>query len=308
MKPDPTLFLGKHAALLSGIEVGLGSVLHGFRMPFSGQFLSLNQIFLLTRALEKSRHIHPVPALVPATISNISAVLKSLSPAGKKLTPMLAISAQGFLYSLGPMLFGVGWTGTIVGSLLSGLWAFVQPLLLYYILFGHTLIQIGEYYYEKTQEAFPFDSSELLLVLSIIVGIKLSFSIVAVILAKKMSEPSTNKYQDHLLSLTKLRRGDLGAVTDQRGSVRRGMIFAFKDLCHPLFFISLLATLFFFLYAEATTSTIIWALLRPIAVGFIGFFMIRVIDFEKMIRGQGGRRFPHFANALQEAIRELKKR
>ena len=34
--------VGTHAAMLSISEVGLGSLLHAFHIPFSGYFLSLN--------------------------------------------------------------------------------------------------------------------------------------------------------------------------------------------------------------------------------------------------------------------------
>ena len=35
------------AALLSLTEIGLGSLLHSFKIPFAGHFLSLNQGFIL---------------------------------------------------------------------------------------------------------------------------------------------------------------------------------------------------------------------------------------------------------------------
>lgn len=43
--------LGREAAALSLVEIGLGSILHGLKMPFTGYFLSLNQGFFLSRAV-----------------------------------------------------------------------------------------------------------------------------------------------------------------------------------------------------------------------------------------------------------------
>src|SRR5688572_22233186 len=134
------LFVGRHAALLTVVEVGLGSLLHGLRIPLSGQILSCNQGFLLCRAVkeagpdERSRFL-------PATISNVAALLKSLSPAGKKLTPMLAISSQGLLFSLGCILLGPNFLGCLLGISLLSLWAFAQPILIAYVLFGSVLFQ-----------------------------------------------------------------------------------------------------------------------------------------------------------------------
>ena len=76
-----------NAALLSGSEIGLGSVLHGLKIPFSGHFLSLNQGFILSRATIKSKNVKN-SKFIPISISNISSLLKTLAPAGKKLTPL----------------------------------------------------------------------------------------------------------------------------------------------------------------------------------------------------------------------------
>jgi hypothetical protein len=74
--------IGKKAALLSIVEIGLGSFLHAFSIPFAGHFLSLNQGFILTRAAIETNDRRS-----PGIISAVAALLKSLSPAGKKLTP-----------------------------------------------------------------------------------------------------------------------------------------------------------------------------------------------------------------------------
>jgi hypothetical protein len=57
--------------------------------------------------------------------------------------PGLAISAQGFLYTLGIWIFGRTLPGAILGSMLSGMWAFLQPLAGAYILFGATFFRAG---------------------------------------------------------------------------------------------------------------------------------------------------------------------
>ena len=52
-KPQPSArieLIGKYSAGLSLIEVALGSLLHALHIPFAGNFLSLNQGYLLCRA------------------------------------------------------------------------------------------------------------------------------------------------------------------------------------------------------------------------------------------------------------------
>lgn len=106
--------IGIHATALSLSEVGLGSIMHALHIPFTGTLLSLNQIFLLTRSLSqvslKSRTFSPF------SISASAALIKCLTPIGKKLTPMLAICMQGMLYNLGILCFG----NTLLGRLIGG--------------------------------------------------------------------------------------------------------------------------------------------------------------------------------------------
>ncbi|MGZ3720341.1 MAG: hypothetical protein ACXWR1_18480, partial [Bdellovibrionota bacterium] len=140
--------IGKYSAALSVIEVALGSVLHSFHIPFSGNFLSLNQGFLLCRASVEARQGNL--GRVGYGISNVSAVLKSLSPAGKKLGPMLSLSVQGLLFSAGEFLFGSNLAGWMLGMALLSLWTFIQPILTYYLFFGSELFKALGYLVEKT--------------------------------------------------------------------------------------------------------------------------------------------------------------
>ena len=115
-----------YATIQSLVEVGLGSFLHAFHIPFSGHALSLNQGLILTQACQKTESRKEA---VTATngIAIITAILKSLSPMGKRLTPMLAISMQGFLFSLGILILGNNILGMILGISLLSLWGFAQP-------------------------------------------------------------------------------------------------------------------------------------------------------------------------------------
>src|SRR3989344_4245633 len=146
--------LAHDAAILSAVEVGLGSVLHAFHIPLAGQLLSLNQIFLLTRS---SHAIFPNSAsrTAPFTISCVAALLKALSPAGKKLTPMIAIAMQGGLFSSGLLLLGANPLGFLFGATLSGLWAFLQPALILLLIFGSTLVDSAKYFLEKVAALLP---------------------------------------------------------------------------------------------------------------------------------------------------------
>ncbi len=90
----------EYTVLLGCTEIGFGSIVHGLRIPMGGHALSVNQGIVLTLAAKKCSS-GAEAAKYTNTISIYSSILKSLSPAGKKLTPMLALSCQGILFSFG---------------------------------------------------------------------------------------------------------------------------------------------------------------------------------------------------------------
>lgn len=135
MKTDGTK---RYAAVLSLTEMGLGSLLHSLHVPLAGHALSLNQGAILTFALKRAENRRKAVE-GSAAISLAAAGMKALSPAGKRLTPMLGISVQGFLYALGTALGGRNLAGAVLGMALLSVWAFAQPVLLAWIIFGKEL-------------------------------------------------------------------------------------------------------------------------------------------------------------------------
>ena len=115
----------RYTTELTLMEIGLGSFLHSFHIPFSGHLLALNQCFILNRAVIVGRN--SASPFLAMTISNTAAILKTLSPRGKRFTPMLAISVQGLLFNLGLLLFGAHFLGRCIASMLLSLWPMVQP-------------------------------------------------------------------------------------------------------------------------------------------------------------------------------------
>jgi len=257
-----------NAALLSAVEIGLGSFLHAFHIPMAGHFLSLNQGLLLSRAALRTK-----AKALPLESSNISAVLKSLSPAGKKLTPMLAISAQGGWLSLGIGLFGLNPIGLSIGMLFLGLWAFLQPLAIAYLLFGNNLIEALKALVEGLEKSFGVSFELTWKLVAVLVGAKIVLSLVIVALAYRIPETSYDRY---LAALLKFRRERARPVEGHPAWL------ALKDLLNPLFLFSLLLTIAFFLWADSPKSVVLWGLFRPIAGGFLLFFLFRVLPVERL--------------------------
>lgn len=298
MNPEPyNAYVGRHSALLSLVEIGLGSLLHSLRIPLSGQFLSCNQGFLLCRAVRNAPKDQKARFL-GASISNVAALLKSLSPAGKRLTPMLAISAQGFLFSIGTLIFGANLVGCLVGITLLSLWAFAQPLLLAYLLFGSYLVSGVQKLFISLKQVFPWLTFDNFLgVVLVLIGVKilLCWSLCFLVYFRRLKvEKYFNKMEE------------IGLKQKNLHTQKKKKSFL-SFLLQPLFLVSFGITLFFFYFAERPSSEFIWILIRPLAGALILYFALLWLPLENWIEKNKTGRFSMFSNALNEALSYLKK-
>ncbi len=245
--------VGVHAAALSITEIGLGSTLHALHVPFAGSFLSLNQIFLLTRHLLVSEEQGRSSA--PFSISAHAALMKSLSPMGKRALPMLAICMQGLLYNVGIWSLGNTKLGRLLGALIASTWSSFQPLFVYIVLCGKPLAEAAHY--------FPW-LKELFLGMLVLKG---TLALLIVSLTPLLPISRFEKYLQFIS-----RSSHAKSVP-----VEKPLIGALKDLCKPLFLFSLAITGFFLYYSQGISEGLLWGLLRPLALGFICFFMLRLI-------------------------------
>ncbi|MFN7684213.1 MAG: hypothetical protein ACK5QT_02245, partial [Oligoflexia bacterium] len=186
----------RFAAVLSVTEIGLGSLLHSLHVPFSGHALSLNQGFLLARATRATQS-----RMISAEISAVAALLKSLSPAGKKLTPMLAISAQGAFFCGGVLLLGPGAAGITLGLLLLSLWAFLQPVLIYWLFYGEALAKMADFYLGKINDHLNISPQEILGFAAMLVALKLMLALGVAWLSLRASDGWLARHESTLLRL-----------------------------------------------------------------------------------------------------------
>ncbi len=277
--------LGQYGALLSLIEVGLGSILHSFRIPFSGFFLSMNQGYLLCRI-----SILTGDKTMPMNVSNIAAILKSLSPAGNKLGPMLSLSMQGLLFSIGT-LFGINILGVSIGMILLSFWGFIQPLITYYMFFGEEIVHAADFLIQKIgiKTELVFEA------LVAIVIVKAMAGVVLAIFAFRANGKSD--FQDKLVLIKKTKTPASGTPIK----------LALKDLMKPFFLFSLTTTAVFLYFSQHAWSEIIWYLLRPLAVGFIFFYFSRTLTLDRLLVRLYGGKFETFAKGCEVALAKVRK-
>lgn len=258
----------KYTALILISENGLGSILHAIKLPLAGHLLSINQVGIINKASFESNDNG-----IALRVSLGGSLLKSLSPAGKKLTPMLAILAQGFLYSLPMKIFGINYISAFLGIILSSLWAFIQPLLFLYIFFGNNLYKGFEKLIKDVKPYLPNIDEYLLITIISIIVLKIVFTFLYSYLLIKKEHTITKHFKIEDFSLT---------AAKSSNSSKNNFILAFKDLLNPLFLISFLLTAIYFYYLESDQVQFIWNCTRPLAIAYITFYLIRIFPIEKL--------------------------
>lgn len=302
MNENPRIELvGKYSAILSVIEVALGSLLHAFHVPFAGNFLSLNQGYLLCRASLEAKE--KGLGSVGYSVSNVTAVLKSLAPAGKKLGPMLSLSMQGLLFSTGEGIFGGNMLGLSVGMALLSLWTFLQPLITYYLFFGSELWKAIDYLFEKSVPYTGLSLRDLAWILAGVVLLKMLAAVGLAVFACRTQGKAD--FQDKLLRLA----GEQGARPLENGEPPtrwRAIRLAVGDLFRPLFLVSLAITAFFLFFSQHSQGERFWILMRPLAIGFLFFYFSRTLTLDRWLARLHGTRGEGFARACQRALSELR--
>lgn len=283
---DPRI-TGVYAGVLSLIEIGLGGLLHGMKIPLAGTFLSLNQGLFLTRVVKLNKYLEGVKTL-GFRISNITALLKSFSPAGKKLLPMLAISVQGLLFSIGTLLLGANFIGCSLGAALLSLWGVFQPLailwLAYGIVFKEEQIEKILVYFSHLLGDFVELSPDLLW------KMVLYFCLAKALLALGLTWIGWNApFNEQDLLNNKLLKWGLRGLpqSGQNSGVSRPALSALKELTRPIFFIPFLLTGVFFFFAEDSKANFIWNSIRPVAVAYLFFLAIRLFPVDSWIKKHG---------------------
>ena len=295
---DPNI-TGFYAGTLSLAEVGLGSLLHGMKVPLTGTFLSINQALFLTRILKLNRENTDARSL-PFRVSYITALLKSLSPAGKKLLPMLAIATQGLLFSVGTIVFGANLVGCLVGAGLLAVWGIFQPLAILWMVYGTVLGQdqmakLFAYYTNLLSGIVSITPEKLVQAVTIFVMVKCLTSMMVCIIGWRANVDEQQLLNDRLV---KLGLNGLSLISPQAASPDRlgiaqrvtfksALIGALNDVRRPLFLVPLMMTGVFFWFAEDALAPFLWNIFRPFAVGYLLFFAIRIFPVELWLKRAG---------------------
>lgn len=254
------------AALLAGIELGLGGFLHALHVPLTGTILSLNQAFLLSHMSSCG----PTSWWAPTQVSGIAASIRSLAPMGKKMTSVLAIAMQGLLFNLGTLLFRNHLVGRLLGGVLLSLWGWVQPILFYSFLFGSTGLQAVSFGVEK----FLGGYQGVMWVVFGLVFFKAIVALGAVLLGEWISAKSFRTYHEKMYQWS-LKRMALLQEDHEEVPLSQRVLAALRDLLCPLFLLGWMGSLAFLFMIEAETSLWLRVGVQSLAMGWLAFFISR---------------------------------
>ena len=288
----------KRAAQLAVTEIGLGSLGHGFKIPLTGQVLSVNQLAFLLNAINRDK----LSKASVFEISGIAAVLKSFSPAGQKLGPMLSICMQGFLFWTGTAVFGSTLPGQLLGAVLLCLWAFVQPFITLWLIYGNDLIKVGEFYIQRLNEDYAFIATSLIYAVSGLLVLKLVVAIGLVIYS------FTKEQEIKLISENKI--SILISRQLPHGQTKNPFRAALKDLLKPVFLFSFILMLIFIWQFEGSVNQKIWLSLRPLATAFVLFYLLRSawVAEKLLLLSKRSQRFERIYNKSKAALDIVKLR
>lgn len=284
----------RYSSLLAAAEVGLGSLLHAAQIPLAGHWLSLNQGLILSLA---TKSVAGRAEAIRATclISTTAALFKALSPAGKRLTPMLAISVQGVGYAIGVAVGGSNLIGSALGMTLLSLWGFLQPILVAYLLFGKSWFAGLQKFWLEVAAFLQIPAQLEWWVLGAVVLVKVLAGLFIVGVA--WNQKGFESEYERTVRVWQKKFGARPLPT--ASSPLRGVL---RDLLSWPFLVAMAFSLFFFVYSGEKSALGVWTwLLRPVVAGIVFFWLLRSVPetfWEKTLH-----RFPLLESTYRETFR-----
>ncbi|OYZ22913.1 MAG: hypothetical protein B7Y39_07105 [Bdellovibrio sp. 28-41-41] len=255
----------KSASHLALVEIVAGSVGHGFKIPFTGTLLSYYQLYICLGMMIR----YKAAAVQVFNTTVIVALLKTLSPLGKKITPMIAIFMQGFFLWFCTTLLGGSIFGMLLGSILFVSWSIFQIAIGYTLVYGFDFFKMIEFF-QKEMNDYTHLNIYWVFAAYWVLKIGLAIGLVAYLALKNSTEKEWTLEEKKLTAwrVKILMASNVGEGTSS--SAR-----ALKDLVNPFFLISLIMMGLFHFYQGTAKMDIVWFVCRSLAVAFVLFYLIR---------------------------------
>lgn len=259
--------VGMFGAVSGAMEATVGAVLHSTRMPFRGLILASFQSVIMVLAGDKMA-VRTRVVWVPFTAAGI----KALSPSGNRLRPMLAIAAQGVLFTGSVSLLGWTAAGISLGAFLIGAWAAAQGLLLQYLLVGSDLFYALDSVIQWLSSVLKTGKPGLAALVLIWVSL---WGIISAVVSLWFWHRRRQQGEKLLAGL----KNKIKPITWKDDGLSRLSAFrrALGDLLRPQFWLPLLIIASILLASGSGWERILWIVLRAVTVGWLLFVLVRAL-------------------------------
>lgn len=257
--------VGWFGALAGGLEVSAGSVVHGARIPFGGLGMATAQAAVLTRAaqplIDRGRVVW---------VALLSAAIKSLSPAGQRLRPMLAIAMQGWLYARALRLLGWNLAAVATGGFLMGAWAASQGLLMQWLLVGDALAIALNKLNDEAAGLLGLQAPSLVLLIAGWIAAHGAVVASGTALAWRRGGQT--------LDAARLPRWFSPPPIQARRGWGATLLQALRDMLRPTFWLPILLILGALAWAGQPRETLVWVALRALLIAWVLFVLVQRLD------------------------------
>ena len=289
--------VGLLAGTLSLTELGLGSLLHALHVPLTGSLLSLNQgLFLsrITRTNSLHKQDHKRNRTLAFEVSSVTALLKSMSPVGKRLTPMLAIAVQGFLFTVGILVMGENLLGVIVGSMLLATWGMAQPAILAGIMFtaltGTEQNKIIGAWQKMIGGVDWFSGIAITDAIAVLLLIKCSVAFGCALFAwySPINQPNSlwAQLERRLTQPFKSITPSVVREHDVSSSLLQTLTLALRDLKNPMLWLSLSLLVGFSYFLDSEWVPALWIGMRSLAAVYAFYIVLRLMPWSRILNSQ----------------------
>ncbi|OGQ82000.1 MAG: hypothetical protein A2289_07755 [Deltaproteobacteria bacterium RIFOXYA12_FULL_58_15] len=269
--------IGAFAGIGGLVEVGLGSTLHAYRVPFKGHALAYLQNVLLV-AFGKALHGRGL-----VRISFISAMLKAFSPAGGTFRPMAYIFLQGLSFAAPIRLLGWNIGSVIMGSVIMGWLTLAMSLAVDYVTFGKSIFDAFGAAIAAFSSWLGVQGPSLLQVLIAAFALKAAVAVgLAIAAFFGDMQPLVRR-----LGARKTNHGDDRGFDRRDAASRRSMamtaVTALRDLSRPRFVVAfLVSALLLLFFAGLPQSDFMNLIVRGLCISYLGFVALRRIDVQSL--------------------------
>ncbi|HCF57897.1 MAG TPA: hypothetical protein DFS52_07870 [Myxococcales bacterium] len=263
--------IGMFAGIAGLVEVGLGSSLHAYRVPFKGHALAYLQTVLLVAFGKALRG----RGLVRITF--ISAMLKAFSPVGSTFRPMAYIFMQGVSFAAPIRVFGWNIGAVLAGSVIMSWLTLGLSLAVDYVTFGRGIFDAFGGAIRAVSGWLGLQGPTLA---QVIVGAFLLKAALACVLG---AGAYYWNMQPLLHRLSTRRVGAAIAIGDRSGAPQRSFgritVQALRDLVRPRFLLAfMLSGLLLLFFAGLSRADLVNLLIRGLCISYFGFVAMRRID------------------------------